>query len=113
MHRSVEAVGIELLRLNGVINNLTHWGPNAESLQRDYDYLLQEFNALQKLHENDLDFDNIEELRGLVEDLEMKEMYNTHSKEDWDELHEEFVVSNKAWWYKASLRSLAEWLVKN
>ena len=50
---------VELSRLNGVINNLTHWGPNAESLQRDYDYLLQEFNALQKLHENDLDFDNI------------------------------------------------------
>ncbi len=46
MERSIEAVGIELLRLNEVLNSVTHWGPNAESLQRDYDLLLKEYNSL-------------------------------------------------------------------
>ena len=35
---------LEIERLNKVINNIEHWGAYAESLQRDYDYLIQTYN---------------------------------------------------------------------
>ena len=38
----------ELMHLNAVINGLECWGPNAESLQRDYDYILHKYNKLLK-----------------------------------------------------------------
>jgi len=43
-----EELEIEIERLDNVINNLECWGPNAESLQRDYDFLLKEYNEILK-----------------------------------------------------------------
>ena len=100
----------ELERLNNVINKITYWGPNAESLQRDYDNLLKYVNGYQRLSAEGLYFYTVDELRDLVEGIEMQECRATMEVHDFEELCKD---TSTSWWSKASELDLIERLLSN